>query len=525
MNRIVALDCTLRDGGYCNKWKFGENGIKRIVSSLIAAKLEVIECGFLTKKVEYNSDFSKFTDLSQLKNIIPQHSEKSQFVLMANYGEYDFNMLPERKDTVIDGIRVAFHKAKRYDALKACKILRDKGYDVYIQAMVSMLYSDEEFTELLALSNEVKPKAFYLVDSFGMMHKESVLHYFKMIEENLSDGIMIGFHSHNNLQLAYSNALTLIEAEASHSLIIDCSIYGMGRGAGNLNSELFLSELNSNFGKKYEIKPLLTMMDEVIGRFFEENPWGYSLPNYLSATHMIHPNYASYLSSKKTLTVEDIDEIFSMISPEKGNEYDEQFISDLYLQYMSTGVIRNGHLFEIKQKTKGKKILLVAPGKNAIEEKTIVEEFVKINNPIIISINHEYPILPSDYVFVSNIRRFKELDQKYYQKTISTSNIKSSETYASIDYFKLLNAVDPVRDNAGLMAIKFASEDLDATEIYLAGLDGYSHDAYANYETRDMAHTASEENFDEMNSGIQKVLKEFSQKVDIHFITKSLLET
>lgn len=524
MDRVIALDCTLRDGGYCNKWRFKKKNIAKIISGLIAANVEVIECGFLTNRISYDPDVSKFSDISQLDIIVPHHVTGTQFVLMANYGEYDFESLPLRENSCIDGIRLAFHKNKRYDALKACEIIKRKGYLVFMQPMVTMLYSDDEFIELVDMANELEPYAFYLVDSFGMMNKKAVLHYWTIIEKRLERNILIGFHAHNNLQLAYSNALCLLEKESIHGLIIDSSIYGMGRGAGNLNSELFLTELNNDYEKHYEIKPILKVMDDVINRFYEETPWGYSLPNYLSATHMIHPNYAGYLSSKKTLTVEDIDEIFSMITPDKGSEFDEKYVSDLYVKYMSAGVARNEHLFEIKQKAKGRKILIVAPGKNAIAEKEKVLSFITENNPLIISINHEYPVISPDYLFVSNIRRFAEIDISLYGKTVSTSNIKSTDTYASIDYYKLLNTVDIVRDNAGLMAIKFACEELEANDIYIAGLDGYSHDVNDNFERDDLAFMFTPEYLDAVNNGMQEVLAELMGHVNIHFVTGTLLK-
>jgi 4-hydroxy 2-oxovalerate aldolase len=524
MKDILTLDCTLRDGGYCNKWRFQKKNIRKIIAGIIAANVEIVECGFLTNKVEYDPDVSKYTDVSQLADFIPHNDTDVKFVLMVNYGEYPVDRLANCEDSAIDGIRVAFHKKNRYEALEFCRQIKEKGYMVFIQPMVTMLYSDEEFYELIELANEICPYAFYIVDSYGMMNKKTLAHYFDIVESKLSKNILVGFHSHNNLQSAFSNAQSLMERETEYSLIVDCSIYGMGRGAGNLNSELFLNELNENAGKKYEIKPILKIMDEVINRFYEENPWGYSFPNYLSAIHMIHPNYAGYLNEKKTLAIEDIDEIFSMMDSEKGAEYDENYINDLYVQYMSKGVIRNGHLSEIREKSRGRKILLIAPGKSAIREKEKIIGFIQRYSPVVISINHEYPLYSGDYIFVSNIRRFGMIDRSLYGKTISTSNIKSHETYASVEYFELLNEVDNVRDNAGLMAIKFATSNLGAKEVYLAGLDGYSHNVYENFETRDMALLASDDFLDRMNIGIKTVLQEYKKNVKIEFITSSLLE-
>ena len=524
MNSIISLDCTLRDGGYCNGWNFGEQNIKKIIRGLIASQTEIIECGFLTENVEYNPDSTKYTDIMQLNKFIPHHCNSSNYVLMVNYGEYNPEYLPKRDATMVDVIRVAFHKKNCKEALQLCRDIKEKGYQVFMQPMVTMLYSDEEFTELIEDANGISPYAFYIVDSFGTMNKKILSHYFELIENHLKKDVYIGFHSHNNLQSAFANAQSLIERETNRNIIVDCSVYGMGRGAGNLNSELFLNELNGQRGKSYEIKPLIQIMDDILNRFYEEKSWGYSLPNYLSAIHMIHPNYAGYLAEKKTLTVDDIDEIFSMINANRGVEYNEKYINDLYFQYMSVGIIRNEHLCEIKEKSKNRKILLIAPGKKAVTEKKKIQGFIKENKPIIISINHEHPFVESDYIFVSNIRRYGQLDETVYCKTISTSNIKSNDTYASVDYFKLLNAVDPVRDNAGLMAIKFVIEDLGAKQIYLVGMDGYSHDIYANYESKEMSLLASENFMDEMNCGMKNVINEFKKVVEINFITESLLD-
>ena len=77
----------------------------------------------------------------------------------------------------------------------------------------------------------------------------------------------------------------------------------MGRGAGNLNTELFVQYLNDNADGNYDIKPLLSIIDEILNAFYQRNYWGYSLPNYLSAAHNAHPNYAGYLDDKKTLGI------------------------------------------------------------------------------------------------------------------------------------------------------------------------------------------------------------------------------
>lgn len=236
---------------------------------------------------------------------------------MINYGELSIDQIPPQRCSKVDGIRVAFYKKDLEKAIILCEEIQDKGYDVFIQPMVTMCYSDEEFIKLIGCVNRINSSAFYIVDSFGMMKQNDALHYVKLVNGKLNQDIMLGFHAHNNLQLAFANAQSIVGLPLKRQIIVDVSIHGMGRGAGNLNAELLLDYLNNVTEGFYNIRVLLDIMDEVISAFYDKNPWGYSLPNYLSAIHMIHPNYAYYLSRKKTLTLEAMDELFGLIDSKK----------------------------------------------------------------------------------------------------------------------------------------------------------------------------------------------------------------
>ena len=220
MNNIQILDCTLRDGGYCNEWRFGFDNAKRITTGLQEAGIEIIECGFITNRISYDPDVTKFTTVEQISRIIPENRDGKIFVVMMNYGEYDIKDLPDFDGSSIDGIRVAFHKKNRVEALNLCEQIKAKGYLVFIQAMVSLSYSDEEFLSMIHRVNTINPYAFYIVDSFGMMKGKDLTRLFYVIEHNLDLDIWIGFHSHNNMQLAYSNAQTLTMVQTNRNLRI-----------------------------------------------------------------------------------------------------------------------------------------------------------------------------------------------------------------------------------------------------------------------------------------------------------------
>lgn len=517
MGKIGILDCTLRDGGYCNKWKFGYKNIVEIVRQLTYANIEVIECGFLTQKILPDKDATKFTSIKEVEKIIPEEKDKSSYVVMMNYGDYEVEQLPDYSGGPVCGIRVAFHKKNCMEALEACKEIMKKGYKVYVQAMVSLSYSDTEFFELIDRVNEMEPYAFYIVDSFGKMTENDVVHFFNLLENTLKDSIVIGFHSHNNMQLSFSNAQKLVHLKTRHGLLIDSSVYGMGRGAGNLNTELFVQYLNECFSMDYRIAPLLAIIDGILYDCYQKNPWGYSLPNYLSAVHNAHPNYAEYLDNKKTLKIKDINAIFGMMREDKKICFDKAYMEKLYLEYMNRAKVEpitnsEDSLFN------GRVVLLIAPGKSSYLERAQIVAFKKEHDVVTISINFDYPYLETDYIFVSNARRYEELCSKK-KKCIITSNIIEDDVYKRISYKELLCDEEVVQDNAGLMAIKYLILN-QVDKIYLAGFDGYAHDITENYIADSLEIPTKKWVLDAMNEGMNKVLSHYAKMVNIQWLTK-----
>lgn len=518
MSKIKVLDCTLRDGGYCNEWLFGRENTIKIIDGLVKAGIDIVECGFLTNRVTYNEDVTKFTTMEEVGKFLPKNREGKKFVCLMNYGEYNIEDIPMYDGSSLDGLRVAFHKKDMIPALELCQKIKEKGYKVFIQAMVSLNYSDEEFLGLIQRVNTFKPYAFYIVDSFGVMKRKDLTRLFYMVEHNLEEEIAIGYHSHNNMQLAYSNAQALVDICTKREILIDSSIFGMGRGAGNLNTELFVEYLNDNVGTAYELKPLLTIIDEILNSFYQRNYWGYSLPNYLSAKHNAHPNYASYLDAKKTLTVENMDEIFSMMEDEKRSNYDKDYIEALYEKYMEKGDVQETRLAELKERIAGKEILIIAPGRSSVEEKEKIIGHAKRENVISIGVNFDYVEHDTDFIFLSNLRRFRQFPSEKRRKCIVTSNIPAMDVYLQTKYQDLLNEHEYVKDNAGMMLIRYLIL-LGAKKVLIAGLDGYSLDPAANFADQKMSFYTQKATFEAMNCGMNEVLREYKKLIDLEFVT------
>ena len=518
MPNIKILDCTLRDGGYNNSWRFGQNCIKSVISGLVEAKMDFIECGYLSNKYEYQKDSTIYRYISDVNSFLVDIIQNSNYIVMINYGEYRVEDIPLCKTGKIKGLRVAFHKKDMVEAIAFCKSLKEKGYLVFVQPMVSLSYTDEEFVKLIQAVNKIDPYAFYIVDSFGIMKRNDLTRLFYIVDHNLNQGINIGYHSHNNLQLAYSNAQMMADFNTNRSIIIDASVYGMGRGAGNLNTELFVEHLNDIHGTDYSIKPLLSIIDNYLSDFFQQNSWGYSLPNYLSAKHNAHPNYATYLDEKKTLTYEAIDEIFALMKNNKKNSFDKNYIELLYTKYLERGNAQESNLSNLLIRLRSKTILLIAPGKSSFDERDKISEFINREHPIVISVNFDYSECSADFIFLSNLRRFSNLEINRKRCSIVTSNIPAVDAYAKIKYSSLLNNQDAVQDNAGLMLIKFLIQS-QVKKIYLAGMDGYSVDSSQNYMDKMLTIYTNKAHAEAMNYGMNQVLSEFSRQIDIKFLT------
>ncbi len=517
---IRLLDCTLRDGGFCNDWMFGTEGIRKVIKGLMDAHVDVIELGYLNNKVKRIEGCTRFPHFEDIKSALPSTERTSKYVMMFDHGSFDVNDIPEN-DGTIDGIRVAFHKNAIDEAMRECLELKKKGYVVFVQPMLAIRYTDLEYISLISKVNELDPEAFYIVDSYGTMKQKDLIRLFYLVDNNLSKSVKIGFHAHNYKQMAFANAQTFVEFPTSRDLYVDSSIYGMGRGAGNLNTELIIEHLNELNGESYYLKPVLNIMDNVLDKFFQKNHWGYSLAYYLSAMEEVHPHYARQLKEKHTLPVEMISDVLKMIEPEKQYTYDPEYMEQLYNSYMSMGKLFENHIDDLRNIVPDREILLIAPGSSIKSESKRIKQFIDDVHPLIISVNFHYSEREPDYIFVSNIIRFNEV-KDYKGICIATSNIPTDNVYIQTSYSKLTNSNSVVKDNAGLMAIKFVI-NLGATVVNLAGFDGYDPVAISDYGIDWYNDSLDVYKKDMINHGMRDVIERYGKEIKINFITSSLL--
>lgn len=521
---IKVLDCTLRDGGYINEWKFRKNHIISILGHLTDSKLDFIECGYLSNKNSYDENQTIFSTLNDIQAVLPKDKSNSKYVAMINYGEYENEHIPPFDSSIsIVGFRIVFHKKDWKSALKYCEELNQKGYLVFVQPMMTINYSDYELLELIEAINRFNPFACYIVDSFGVMKRNDLLRLSYIFDHNLNSNIQMGYHAHNNLQLAYSNAQVFCELATTRKRIVDGSVYGMGRGAGNLNTELFVQYLNDNHNTEYNINPLLKIIDESLSAIYETKYWGYSMPHYLSAIYQCHPNYASYLSEKNTLTVDDLKKVIEMIDVTQKDSFNRLYVEHLYKEYQQLRIDDTNTLQHLKELLVGRTILLVGPGTSVIGSKSEIQNFIYNQRPVCISVNHKNPVIDTQYTFISNLKRFEQLSNQIpNEKLIITSNIENEAGY-KVNYENLTIENDVVGDNSLLLALQLLKK-LEIKNVILVGFDGYGIDSESNYADIDMMLPMRREHLNNLNEEMIFELNNFKE-INISFLTSSLYES
>lgn len=531
MGEIKLLDCTLRDGGYVNDWQFGHHNLVSIFERLVNAGVDIIEVGFLDERRSFDINRSIMPDTSCVEKIYGKLDKKQAMLVgMIDYGTCGIEHIQPCRESFLDGIRVIFKKQIRWHAIEFCRQLKDLGYKVFVQLVSITSYNDEELMNLIEMANKFEPYAVSMVDTYGLMHQENLMHYYKLLNQYLNPSIGLGYHSHNNFQMAYANCIEMLSHETERTVMIDGTLYGMGKSAGNAPIELLAMHLNDRYGKQYDISQMLEAMDANITPIYKMKPWGYNMFYFIAASNDCHPNYVSYLMEKRTLSVKSINEILSKLEGEKKLLYDQKLIEDLYLDYQNHVVVNDERdIAELTKIFKERNVLLLGPGLNAQKQLDRIQTYIKEKNPIVISVNFISGEVQSDYVFLSNSKRYVQLATALSQKTsiqvIATSNVTKTDGLFeyTLQYSSLLDreAEGVCMDNSFVMLLKVMKK-IGVTNVALGGFDGYAKNKKQNYINAYMEYNFNKEQATKTNQYVSRILKNMKQDLSMNFITDSL---
>jgi 4-hydroxy 2-oxovalerate aldolase len=281
--RIKVLDCTIRDGGICNDWQFSHDHVQRVFKALVAAGIDYMEVGYRTAPGAFDREAIgpwRFCDEADLRRAV----EPGQLKLstMVDVGRVTPADIPQKRDTVIDVVRIATYAHQMDEALKLLEHCQGAGYETFINVMaVSTLPPDDVDRFLLRLAGSGVDNV-AIVDSFGALFPYHVRYLVHKYMNYLGEDIKVGAHFHNNQQQAFANSITAIDEGVD---FVDATVFGMGRGPGNCPLELLLFYLDN---PRYDVAPVLELIED-FAALREELRWGYQLPYAITGYYNMHP--------------------------------------------------------------------------------------------------------------------------------------------------------------------------------------------------------------------------------------------
>jgi 4-hydroxy 2-oxovalerate aldolase len=284
---LKILDCTVRDGGLCNNHQFPEGFFGNIYKTCVDAGIDYMEVGYKADKALFaGKGFGpwKYCDEEDVRREVGDNDTNLKLSIMADTGRTNPSDLLPRSESVIDLVRVATYIHQIPAALELVRDAKQKGYEVALNLMAVSTVPDYELDNGLDVIAGVDEVDFlYVVDSFGSLYYEQVD---DLINRYKKTGKTLGIHAHNNQQLAYANT---IHAAINGVKLLDTTMMGMGRGAGNCATELMVGFLKN---PKFDLRPILKFVQETMHPLSQEIDWGYSIPYMVTGHYNEHPRSA-----------------------------------------------------------------------------------------------------------------------------------------------------------------------------------------------------------------------------------------
>ncbi|MAO32306.1 MAG: hypothetical protein CL824_02265 [Crocinitomicaceae bacterium] len=405
------LDCTFRDGGYYNNWEYPLSLAKKYISVVSKTDIKFVELGFrsINKK---NKGLFWYTDDNLLKKLfIPKNINlgvminASDYIIQSKYGDIDKVNLKKNfyNKKHIYFVRIAFHLKEIKYALKISNILKSYGYFVGLNLMQISRLKIKEIEFASKLINKAKPDVFYIADSLGVINIKLLRKINKTIRKYWKG--QLGIHAHDNLKFALKNTL---EAKKLGFTWFDSTILGMGRGPGNVKTESLLQALNLKKGRKD--------LNKFIKRFFSKYlkiyNWGTNKYYKLSAKKNIHPTYVQEMLSDDRYKPKDI--IFVLNKIKKSYFYNPNILNNFKNQILLNFNKNNFNKIKVK-----KDVLLIANTKDLNKNRKKIIQFIKLNNPTVLSINPNNKFFEKfvNYnVACNDIRIYADLKKYQYNK-------------------------------------------------------------------------------------------------------------
>ncbi len=490
MRKINLLDCTLRDGGYYNNWDFPIDLIEDYLKSLSQSGVRFIELGF--RSINSNNYMgpcahTKNSFIESLK--IPKNLKigvmiNASEILSSKMSKKEFiNFVIGNQNSQISFIRFACHFNEVEKVLTYINYLKNKKIKIMLNLMQITERNPEEIENITKKISKSIVDVLYFADSMGGLAQEKIESIIKSLKIYWKKDI--GFHAHDNMGKALTNAQQSINYGVNW---IDSTVTGMGRGPGNVKTEYALIEFKDRLDHKFNIAPILSLIDKRFKDLKKKYNWGPNVYYFLSGLYGIHPTFIQSMLKDLNLKSEEMLSVIENLKKDKATKFNRNLIEVGKQIYKGSTSGAWSPLSTIKKR----EVLILGSGPGSKKHSEAIERFVKIKKPFVIALNDQKTIKESlidirvachTLRLASDLNRFKRISQPIVVplKRLSKKQIKGLKKGKIFDYgLEVQVGKFTFKKNSTIMpnslticyALAIANSG-QAKKIYLTGLDGY----------------------------------------------------
>jgi len=506
---LQVLDCTIRDGGYLNNWHFEDGFVRQMLIALGQAGVDLVEIGWRGTETYFSKEKYgtwRFTSEADIERVA--HGLNLPTVsLMCNVGKiHEDDFLP-RRESVVDLVRVVADREKVPMALDLITAIKAKGYRASLNATGFSNYSNAQVQDLVVQLDRVRPDFIFIADTYGSMLPDQVAQFLAPLIE--LEGVKVGFHPHNSLQMAFANTIEAIKAGVD---AVDASIYGMGRGAGNLPLEVLLPYLQEKRQNKYNVLPVLNFIETHVMGLHRQIGWGYCLPYLLSGTFKCHPYFIRDIMNYKRFTVDEMWHILGEVQKNNPSTYVAGMIDDIiethHIGWLGrerveqmlaprdndnndspTKTVSSQQQVPYARRHSGRDFLILANGPTLKRYQDEIKRFIDRYRPIVMGANYLGGLFVPDYHAFTLTKRFlKYIHAVNDRSTLLISpyipqdlvDAHAGRPFEHLYYQDVLKADFDIHNGVittncrtvSILLIGVATV-MGANQVFVAGLDGY----------------------------------------------------
>jgi len=385
---IKLIDCTLRDGGYYNKWDFSSDLVADYLSAMDVLNVDYIEIGFRSlEAMGFKGAYAYSTDSFLAGLGIPKgledkigvmlngselvgHEEGLEFVLS--------QLFVQAEVSPVSLVRIACHVHQFEACLPAAKWLKANGYVVGFNLMQVADCDEVEISTLADKASQYPIDVLYFADSMGSLSPEDTARIIRSFQKGWTGAL--GVHTHDNMGNALANTLEALNHGVQW---VDATVTGMGRGPGNAKTEYLAIELQSQYQKQGNLTPLFELIRNHFDSLQKYYGWGSNPYYYLAGKFGIHPSYIQEMLGDSRYSDEDMLVVIDHLKSEGGKRFNLSTLESArhFFSGEPTGSWQPAEVLS------GKEVLILGAGPSVKQHCKAIESYISAKKPFVIALN------------------------------------------------------------------------------------------------------------------------------------------